>query len=155
MKNKEFSSRIRVYIEDTDAGGIVYYANYLKFAERARTEWLRQLGFEQSQLQQDNRLFVVKSLSFDYLASAKLDDCLLVTVEPIKISKASLLIEQNVYLLHKNNDVLSITNDNLANLATGEKKRLASGQIKIACIDAQSGKVSAMPEDLYKKLSLS
>ncbi|WP_146066857.1 YbgC/FadM family acyl-CoA thioesterase, partial [Candidatus Venteria ishoeyi] len=66
--NKVFEWPVRVYYEDTDAGGVVYHANYLKFMERARTEWLRALGFEQDQLRQDyQRIFVVRALSIEYL----------------------------------------------------------------------------------------
>src|SRR5690606_29701972 len=71
--------RIRVYYEDTDAGGVVYYANYLKYFERARTEWLRQLGVDQSQLAKtERRLFVVKSVEIQYRRPAKLDDELII-----------------------------------------------------------------------------
>jgi len=74
------SSGGRVYYEDTDSGGVVYYANYLKFMERARTEWLRSLGFEQDELlKRDNILFAVRSISLDYLKPARFNDRLLVS----------------------------------------------------------------------------
>ena len=130
----EFSAEFRVYIEDTDAGGIVYYANYLKFFERARTEWLRNLGFEQSQLQLENILFVVKSLQVDYQASAKLDDLIEVTVDIKKISKVAIELQQNVFLATQYSDA--------------EKKLLASATIKLACIAADTGKVVAIPMDV-------
>src|SRR5690554_7485112 len=75
-----FKWHARVYYEDTDAGGIVYHANYLKFMERARTEWLRDLGFFQQSLRADDTLFVVRSLNIQYKAPAYLDDELLVSV---------------------------------------------------------------------------
>ena len=78
-----FAHVCRVYFEDTDAGGIVYYVNYLKFMERARTERLRTLGFAQSQLAEEGLLFVVHSVNARYLAPAKLDDWLLVSAEVI------------------------------------------------------------------------
>ena len=135
----EFSAEFRVYIEDTDAGGIVYYANYLKFFERARTEWLRDLGFEQSQLQLENILLVVKSLQVDYQASAKLDDLIEVTVEIKKISKVAIELQQSVFLAAQHSDA--------------EKKVLASATIKLACIAADTGKVAAIPKDVAAQLN--
>jgi acyl-CoA thioester hydrolase len=76
-----FSWRVRVYYEDTDLGGVVYYANYLKFLERARTEWLRSLGFAQTELAaRHGVVFVVRSISLDYLKPARFDDMLEITV---------------------------------------------------------------------------
>jgi 4-hydroxybenzoyl-CoA thioesterase len=91
-----FAHRCRVYYEDTDAGGIVYYVNYLKFMERARTERLRHLGFAQSQLAGDNLLFVVHSSEARYHAPARLDDELLVTAQVIELNRASLRFKQQV-----------------------------------------------------------
>ncbi len=89
--------RLRVYYEDTDAGGVVYYANYLRFAERARTEWLRAaLGRTTEMWGEADPLFVVRHLEADYLAPARLDDCLSVTVEAIQIGGASLRMEQKI-----------------------------------------------------------
>ncbi|WP_438881806.1 YbgC/FadM family acyl-CoA thioesterase, partial [Bacillus cereus group sp. Bce001] len=93
---KPFQQRFRVYYEDTDAGGIVYYVNYLKFMERARTERLRALGFAQSQLVGDNLLFVVHSAEARYHAPAKLDDELLVSAEVEELNRASLKFRQQV-----------------------------------------------------------
>ena len=88
---------IRVYYEDTDSGGIVYYANYLRFAERARSEMLRLLGIESGKLMQEEGLIVaVKKCSIDFLQSARLDDLLLVKTRLIKISGASIRINQTV-----------------------------------------------------------
>ena len=90
-----FSWPVRVYWEDTDAGGIVFYANYLKFFERARTEWLRSLGIAQSRVrEQAGGIFIVSETTLRYLAPARLDDELLVTAELKSVGKASLIIGQ-------------------------------------------------------------
>ena len=88
---------VRVYYEDTDAAGVVYYANYLKFMERARTEWLRTLGFEQSQLVREQGLgFVARSVSIDYLKPARLDDMLDVVSGIDTASRAQIVFAQRV-----------------------------------------------------------
>jgi acyl-CoA thioester hydrolase len=84
----------RVYYEDTDAGGVVYYGNYLRFAERARTEWLRELGYNQSEME---ILFVVKKVEIDYLFPARLDDEVEVQTSVMSVSRASLTMEQNFF----------------------------------------------------------
>ena len=95
MPEAVFSFPIRVYWEDTDAGGIVFYANYLKFFERARTEWLRSLGIEQQQLKdQTGGMFVVAETSVRYLRPARLDDELIVTATLEKAGRASMTIFQ-------------------------------------------------------------
>lgn len=92
-----FSIPVRVYIEDTDAGGIVYYANYLKYMERARTEWLRAMGVELDELQQQHRtLFVVRSVAIDYLSPARFNDQLIATLAPGGIKRASMSCEQAI-----------------------------------------------------------
>ena len=92
-----FTHQSRVYYEDTDAGGIVYYANYLKFCERARTEWLRGMGMAQSTMLEQKQGFVIKSIKGNYISSAKLDDLLTVTCIPTKVGFTSLKIFQQVY----------------------------------------------------------
>ena len=119
----------RVYFEDTDAGGIVYYVNYLKFMERARTERLRSLGFAQSQLAEEGLLFVVHSVSARYLAPAKLDDQLLVSAEVIELNRASLRFRQQV-----------------RRVADGVV--LCEGQFLVACVRADNFKPRAIPEAL-------
>jgi len=110
----EFIWNVRVYYEDTDAGGIVYYANYLKFFERARTEWLRALQVEQHALAQEHGiLFVVKSVSSDYHAPAKLDDVLKLTLSIEKMGRASIQFIQQAWC--------------------GERL-LNSAQVKVACV---------------------
>jgi acyl-CoA thioester hydrolase len=93
-----FTWPIRVYWEDTDAGGIVFYANYLKFFERARTEWLRALGITQSRLREDSGgIFVVSETTVRYLAPSRLDDELLVTAQLEAAGRASLIIAQKAF----------------------------------------------------------
>ena len=96
---RRFSWPVRVYWEDTDAGGIVFYANYLKYFERARTEWLRSLGLEQRQLRETSGgLFVVSAAQVRYHLPARLDDELMVTAWPLDIGRASLTIQQQALL---------------------------------------------------------
>ncbi|MDM8545049.1 tol-pal system-associated acyl-CoA thioesterase [Candidatus Venteria ishoeyi] len=105
--NKVFEWPVRVYYEDTDAGGVVYHANYLKFMERARTEWLRALGFEQDQLRQDyQRIFVVRALSIEYLSPARFNDALIATAEITEIGKSKLEMQQYI-LSHERERILT------------------------------------------------
>ncbi len=121
-----FEFPVRVYWEDTDAGGIVFYANYLKFFERARTEWLRAAGVEQHQLREETGvMFVVASTSLRYLAPAKLDDLLTVTVEPEPAGRASLLVRQR---------------------ALRGNTLLCEGEIRIGCVRAEDLKPQRLPD---------
>ncbi|MBW8843832.1 MAG: tol-pal system-associated acyl-CoA thioesterase [Burkholderiales bacterium] len=121
-----FQFQIRVYWEDTDAGGIVFYANYLKFFERARTEWLRAAGVEQHQLREATGvMFVVAATSLRYLAPARLDDVLTITVEPEPAGKASLVVRQR-----------ALRGDTL----------LAEGEIRIGCVRAHDLKPQRLPD---------
>lgn len=98
FEDKTFSFPIRVYYEDTDTGGIVYYANYLKFAERARTEYLRHIGFNQDDLLKDKGVgFVVRECHVSYKTPAKLDDALNMTCKVTEIKGVSLKMEQTLY----------------------------------------------------------
>lgn len=90
---------VRVYYEDTDAGGVVYYANYLKFMERARTEWLRELGFEQDALREQGYLFAVRRVRADYLRPARFNECLRVSSRILRAGRASLDFSQRVQRL--------------------------------------------------------
>ena len=111
-----FTWNVRVYYEDTDAGGIVYYANYLKFFERARTEWLRAIDVGQHELlQRDDAMFVVKSVSADYHAPAKLDDVLQLTLIIEKLGRASIVFVQQAWC--------------------GERL-LNTARVKVGCVDA-------------------
>lgn len=124
-----FAHRCRVYYEDTDAGGVVYYVNYLKFMERARTERLRHLGFSQSQLAEDNLLFVVHSSEARYHAPARLDDALRVTAHVIELNRASLRFVQQVW--REQDDTL-----------------LCEGQFLVAAVRADTFKPRAIPPQL-------
>lgn len=96
--SSEFTWEVRVYYEDTDAGGIVYYANYLKFFERARTEWLRALGVNQDiLLREHDAMFVVKNVSADYHAPARLDDVIKLTLRIEKLGRASIQFVQEAW----------------------------------------------------------
>jgi acyl-CoA thioester hydrolase len=129
----EFSWPIRVYYEDTDAGGVVYHANYLKFFERARTEWLRSLGFEQDILRtEQNILFAVRSVGVDYLKPAYFNALLEVSAKVVETKKTSLTFEQWVTCQHQ---------------------QLCRGVIRIACLDAQKFKPTLIPLALLEKLS--
>lgn len=98
MSDTPFAWPVRVYYEDTDAQGVVYYANYFRFLERARTEWLRSLGIEQhSMLYEQRRMFVVKSLEADFVVPARFNDELVVTAGLLRKARASFDIEQNIY----------------------------------------------------------
>jgi acyl-CoA thioester hydrolase len=128
---------VRVYYEDTDAGGIVYYANYLKFLERARTEWLRSLGIEQDSWLAARVGFVVRQVQLELLLPARFNDELLVSVEVLKLGRASVQFQQTV--THKQS-------------AT----ELCVAQVKAACVDlgqADSGlRAVAMPAAIYEVL---
>ena len=129
---KRFSWPVRVYYEDTDAGGVVYYANYLKFFERARTEWLRSFGLNQDKLaQEEGLIFVVRRASLDFVRPARLDDMLEVTVEPLKLAR--------VYL-------------QLAQEARRGAQVLARAEIKVACLNLRGFKPVAIPQFLRVNL---
>ena len=98
MSSPDFAFPVRIYYEDTDAGGVVYHANFLRFMERARTEWLRELGYELDWLEQEyGFLFAVRSANIDYLKPAYLNDFLSIQVSIARKGRASLDIEHNVY----------------------------------------------------------
>ncbi|QIM50198.1 tol-pal system-associated acyl-CoA thioesterase [Pusillimonas sp. DMV24BSW_D] len=124
---------IRVYYEDTDAGGVVFYANYLKFFERGRTEWLRQLGVNQTDLAaKENRIFVVKGLDIRYRKPARLDDLLSIRSKVTRVGKASIDFHQVAEL-------------------NGEP--LCESSIQICCVDAQSLRPAALPNPLKTLLN--
>ncbi len=128
-----FTLTLRIYWEDTDAGGIVFYANYLKFFERARTEWLRSLGFGQEALRvESDAMFVVVDTRVRYLKPARLDDLLNVTVQVTEVGKASMGIAQ---------------------VASREGERLSEGDIRIGCVHAQTLKPRRFPPQLLSLLS--
>ncbi len=142
VSGEVFSMEVRVYYEDTDVGGVVYYANYLKYMERARTEFLRTLGYDQGALMaQDRRQFVVKSAFIDFVSPARFDDVLSVTAEVTKLRRASLHFTQQCRLA-------SATKSN-----NSGGDLLASAEVVIACLDADSLKPCAVPGSLKMVLS--
>ena len=133
---QEFRWKIRVYYEDTDAGGVVFYANYLKFFERARTEWLRALGVGQHTLAVSERvIFIVKSTAVDYLAPAQLDDELILTVRIEKLGRASVSFMQEAW---REDD-------------TGAKL-LARGAISVVCVKADSFRPTGIPPHILNSI---
>jgi acyl-CoA thioester hydrolase len=123
---------LRVYYEDTDSGGVVYYANYLKYLERARTELLRALGFEQRQLAEETGLaFAVRSLAAEYLKPAKLDDQLEILTTVEDLGRAQVTFAQTV--------------------RRGDET-LLTATVRVACLDLAKGRAAAMPKPIYEKL---
>ncbi|OAI19088.1 4-hydroxybenzoyl-CoA thioesterase [Methylomonas koyamae] len=128
-----FNWPVRVYYEDTDAGGVVFYANYLKFFERARTEFLRSYGFEQDVLMAEQGvIFVVRSVKIDYLRPARFNEQLAVSAKVIEIKKTSLTFEQAV---------------------TRQEQILCTGEVRIACLDAQTMKPKPIPSVILEQLN--
>ena len=123
---------IRVYYEDTDAAGIVYYANYLRFIERGRTEFLRTLGHDQHALMQEGIAFAVRSVSAEFLKPAKLDDLLRVETEVASLGRAQLTFVQRILR---------------------DTELLLDAKIRVVCIDPALGKPIAMPRALHQQLS--
>jgi acyl-CoA thioester hydrolase len=127
-----FTWTVRVYYEDTDAGGIVFYANYLKFFERARTEWLRAAGVDQQALiERDGAAFVVKHASIDYHAPARLDDELTLTLRIEKLGRASVQFAQQAW--------------------KGELL-LVEAQVKVGCVDIATVRPRSLPGDVADKM---
>lgn len=135
-----FQWPIRVYWEDTDAGGIVFYANYLKFFERSRTEWLRSLGIEQHALRaQTGGMFIVSETSVRYLQPSRLDDELIVTAKLQEKGRASLIISQQVFLKNKVSAASSTT-------------LLCEATIRTGWVDANSFKPARIPTSILDSL---
>ncbi len=130
----EFKWQVRVYYEDTDAGGVVFYANYLRFMERARTEWLRSVGFEHEQIINEHGLiFAVRNVTIDYKKPARLDDLLTVTSKLKSNRGASIIFQQSI-----NNE---------------KDELLTQAEVKVACLNATTMKASPMPEELLLELA--
>jgi acyl-CoA thioester hydrolase len=129
----QFNWPVRVYYEDTDAGGVVFYANYLKFFERARTERLRSLGFEQDQLMAEQQLiFVVRSVNIDYLKPARFNDLLDVSANVAEVKKTNLTFEQAI---------------------SREQQLLCKAVVRIACLDYQTMKPKQIPFAILEQLT--
>ena len=124
---------MRIYWEDTDAAGIVFYANYLKFFERARTEWLRSLGFEQERLRADAGIgFVVTETSLRYRAPARLDDVLDITVRVAHLGQASLAVAQEAWRAGR---------------------LLAEGSVRVGCVELGTFRPRRIPDDMLHQLA--
>jgi len=138
---------VRVYYEDTDSGGVVYYANYLKFMERARTEWLRSLGLEQDKLiKEQGIIFAVRSIQVDYLKPALFNQLLSVSAKIIETGKASMTFKQEI-VVDKNSILTGGKSE-----AVSSDQVLCRGQIKIACLDASSMRACAIPASIRKEI---
>lgn len=132
QKPNAFSIPVRIYYEDTDAAGVVYYANYLKFFERCRTEWMRAIGHGQSDLARNQGvIFVVRAVSCEYLRPARLDDQLTVGLEVEKLGRAQVVFRQHV--------------------RRGEEE-LVTGTVQIVCVNVEKMKSAPIPDFLRKKL---
>jgi acyl-CoA thioester hydrolase len=124
----QFAWPVRIYYEDTDGGGVVYHSNYLKFMERARTEWLRSMGFEQTELREKMRvLFVVRGVKLKYRQPARFDDSLSVITRITRIGYSLLEFEQTIY--------------------RGEEL-LTSGIVEVVCVDADNFKPVSIPTEI-------
>lgn len=127
--NNKFEFLQRVYWEDTDAGGVVYYANYLRFMERGRSEWLRRLGVDQRALRAERSLqFVVANVSVDFLRPAQLDDEIVVTAELVSLRGATIYFKQTIL--------------------RGDLQ-LIDATVRIACLDSGTLKPRPIPKDLF------
>jgi acyl-CoA thioester hydrolase len=127
-----FTWAVRVYYEDTDAGGIVFYANYLKFFERARTEWLRAAGIGQQELlESEGAVFVVKNVTLDYHLPARLDDEITLTLTVEKLGRASVQFAQQAW--------------------RGEQL-LTSASVKVGCVDAATMRPRSLPDASAAKM---
>ena len=137
MNGKTFVWPVRVYYEDSDAQGVVYYANYFKFMERARTEWIRSLGIEQdTMMRKDRRIFVVVDTTAEFLSPARFNDQLAVTVRLTDLSRATFSMGQDIF---RNN-------------IYGEL--LCRGTIRAAFLNADTLKPARLPDTLFKDFSL-
>jgi acyl-CoA thioester hydrolase len=126
---------VRVYYEDTDSGGLVYHANYLKFMERARTEWLRSLGFDQSRLQAElGVVFAVRSVGIDYLRPARYDDALEVLTRVTACRGASLTFAQSVRRINS------------------QPELLIEASVKVACLNAGTLRPFPIPDDIRTEI---
>ncbi|MCL2523581.1 MAG: tol-pal system-associated acyl-CoA thioesterase [Betaproteobacteria bacterium] len=129
-----FTLPVRVYYEDTDAGGVVYYANYLRFFERCRTEWMRQIGYDQSALAVEAGIgFVARKASCEYRRPARLDDCLTVGLEVEKLTPVRIVFRQQV--------------------RRGDEE-LVVGSVEIACVNMTTMRPAPIPDDLYRQLEM-
>lgn len=132
MQN-EFHWAVRVYYEDTDAGGVVYHANYLRFMERARTEWLREQGYEQDVLREQGLIFTVRSATLEFIRPARFNDLLDVSVSIRKIRGASVDIKQTII--------------------DQSGASICEGDVRIACVDSVTLRPRPIPKNMFPELS--
>ena len=149
-KQKEFSWPVRVYYEDTDSGGVVYYANYLKFMERARTELLRSIGFQQDEIQQElGILFAVASANIQYKKPARFNDELNVVTCITSLGKASIRFKQSIYRV--------VSHLESTHQADGVDEKvsglLSEADSKLACLNAKKFKAQSIPASISKKIN--
>jgi acyl-CoA thioester hydrolase len=131
---KPFEWPVRVYYEDTDAQGVVYYANYFRFMERARTEWLRALGVDQvAMMQEERRIFVVTETKAEFVAPARFSDVVIVTARLTGLSRVTFDIEQNIYL------------DSL------DGKLLLRGGVRAAYLNADTLRPARIPASIFEE----
>lgn len=134
-RDADFRLPIRIYWEDTDAAGIVFYANYLKFFERARTEWLRSFGLEQERVRAERGIaFVVTDTTLRYFVPARLDDMIEVTVQVERLGQASLVVAQQ---------------------ARRDDRVLAKGTIRVGCVDLGTFRPRRIPDDILTRITSS
>jgi len=139
QKLNAFTIPVRIYYEDTDAGGVVYYANYLKFFERCRSEWLRQIGHDQADLLREPGIaFVVRSVNLEFLKPARLDELLSVSLEVEKISRSQLFFRQHIRRADPDIE--------------GGWIELVSGRVHIVCVNSALMKVTSIPALMRTKL---
>ena len=145
LTNK-FSLPVRVYYEDTDAGGVVYHSNYINFFERARTEWLRSIGFEQDQLISEHQLiFVVRALNCDYLKPALFNDELFVTADIRDLRNTSVVFKQQVVRRSKVDETINEQEKH------GSYVVLAEGNVTVVSVDSTKLKPKRLPNFLIEK----
>ena len=131
-----FQWPVRVYYEDTDSGGVVYYANYLRFMERARTEWMRALGFEQDRLiREEGIVFAVRSANVEFLRPARFNDLLTVMTKLQRRGRASLTFAHSISREHE------------------ESRPCCTGEVKVACVNADTFRPQPIPETLMKEIA--
>lgn len=137
QKPNAFTIPVRIYYEDTDAGGVVYYANYLKFLERCRTEWMRSAGHDQADLLRECGIaFVVRSVQLEYFKPARLDDLVSVGLEVERITKSQVFFRQHI----RRDD------------GTGQAEELVSGRLQIICVNMARMKITSIPAFLRTQL---
>ena len=131
---RNYSLAIRIYYEDTDAGGVVYYANYLKFLERARTEWLRSFGFEQDQLrEQEGIIFAVRSANVRYRQAARFNQQIISSVDDFSLKRASIGLKQSIVMQDGRSEVVN-------------------AEVNIVCLDCDKFSPKPITERLYREL---